>query len=404
MFNQYTISQFRSLKTPFYYYNADLLNKTLAAIRSSAEFYNYKVHYAVKANANEKILRTISNNGFGADCVSGNEIEKAIQCGFDPKNIVFAGVGKGDDELQFAIENNIFSINCESIQELEVIDYFAGMLNKKASVALRVNPNIDAHTHHNITTGLTINKFGISENELYTILSNRELYKNLIINGLHFHIGSQITDNTVFVNLCNKINQIQKYIYEKNIYLPHLNVGGGLGINYESPINQIPDFGAYFSVFHNNLKLYKIQQVHFEPGRSVVGQSGSIITKVLYVKENSGRKTIICDAGFTELLRPALYQSSHKIINITSETGSSVYDVAGPICETSDYFAKDIIMPETNRGDLIAILSAGAYGEAMASQYNLRSLANNYFSNELEAYRLKSNLIPASVEPEFLQK
>ena len=383
MFSQDTLNTFRSLKTPFYYYDTELLHQTLTVLKSSAERYNYFLHYAVKANANPKILKMISGYGFGADCVSGNEIGQALRCGFNPDGIVFAGVGKSDDEIIFAIENNIFSINCESEQELEVLDYFAGKQNKKIGVSLRVNPNVDAHTHHNITTGLTINKFGISENELSTILAKQNRYENIDIHGLHFHIGSQITNKEVFINLCNKINQIQRSLYEKNNYLHHLNVGGGLGINYESPVNQIPDFGAYFSLFYKHLKIYSNQRVHFEPGRSVVGQSGMLITKVLFVKENQGRRTVICDAGFTELIRPALYQSNHKIVNLTSQSHEYFYDVAGPICETSDYFAHNIKLPETHRGDLIAIFSTGAYGEVMASQYNLRSLAAKYFSEEL---------------------
>lgn len=401
MFSDYTINRFRELKTPFYYYDTELLHKTLAVLKSCAFFYNYSVHYAIKANANEKILKIIAEYGFGADCVSGNEIEQALRCGFNPENIVFAGVGKTDDEINIAIKNNIFSINCESEQELEVIDHLSGQQNKKVNVALRVNPNVDAHTHENITTGLTINKFGISEDELYTIFENQEKYKHINLNGLHFHIGSQITDKEVFINLCHKINHIQKRLYEKNNSLPHLNVGGGLGINYENPVNQIPNFGAYFSIFHKNLKLYKNQKVHFEPGRSVVGQSGMVITKVLYVKENSGRKTLICDAGFTELIRPALYKSNHKIINLTSASANTKYDVAGPICETSDYFARNLDLPETIRGDFIAILSAGAYGEVMASQYNLRPLAGKYFSDRFEIYNVEENIIPEVVEQEF---
>lgn len=383
MFNQHTINQFKDLRTPFYYYDTDLLYNTLDELKSLADFNRYQVHYAVKANANERILKIISKYGFGADCVSGNEIEQALHCGFKPADIVFAGVGKTDDEILYAITKNIFSINCESLQELEVINNISGILNKRSKIALRVNPNIDAHTHQSITTGLSINKFGISESELYSILDHSKNYENLEFIGLHFHIGSQITDAEVFINLCNKINQIQSNLYEKNDSLPHLNVGGGLGINYESPINQIPDFGAYFSLFKKHLKLYTNQKLHFEPGRSVVGQCGMLITKVLYVKENLGRKTIICDAGFTELIRPALYNSNHKILNITSGLELQVYDVAGPICESSDYFAKEIVLPETRRGDLIAILSVGAYGEVMASQYNLRSLAAKYFSEDM---------------------
>lgn len=382
MFNRGLTAQFEQIRTPFYYYDSDLLKKTLFMVKEAADSNGYIVHYAVKANANEGILRTIADHGFGADCVSGNEIRIAIDCGFKPEHIVFAGVGKSDEEINFAITTGVFSINCESVQELEIINHFSGLLKKRTQVALRVNPDIDAHTHKNITTGTRFNKFGITENELYSILDHPNRYQYIDFTGIHFHIGSQITDKQVFISLCHKINHIQNKLHEKNVYLPHLNVGGGLGINYESPVNQIPDFRTYFSVFKSHLQIGNNQKVHFEPGRSVVGQCGILITKVLYVKENRGRKTIICDAGFTELIRPALYNSSHKIINLSSTFGSQVYDIAGPICESSDYFGRKVPLAESKRGDLLAIFSVGAYGEVMASQYNLRPLAKKYFSEE----------------------
>ncbi|MGE0087906.1 MAG: diaminopimelate decarboxylase [Bacteroidales bacterium] len=386
MFDRGIVAQFEQLHTPFYYYDSELLTKTLLALKETADSNGYIVHYAVKANANERILRTIADYGFGADCVSENEIRMAIDCGFKSEHIVFAGVGKSDEEIKYAITIGVFSINCESVQELEIINHFSDLLKKRTQVALRVNPDIDAHTHKNITTGTRFNKFGVTENELYSIFDQPNRYQHIYFTGIHFHIGSQITDKQVFISLCHRINYIQKKLYEKNVYLPHLNVGGGLGINYESPVNQIPDFRTYFSLFKNHLQIMNDQKVHFEPGRSVVGQSGMLITKVLYVKENHGRKTIICDAGFTELIRPALYNSSHKIINLSSGHGSQVYDIAGPICESSDYFGREITLAESKRGDLLAIFSVGAYGEVMASRYNLRPLAKKYFSEDIITY------------------
>lgn len=383
MFDDQLKYNMRKVETPFYFYDTSLLQKTLFSIKKAADLYNYNLHYAIKANANEKILKVISDYGFGADCVSGNEIKRALESGFDPSSIVFAGVGKTDNEIKYAITNNIFSINCESIQELEIINEFAKQVNKNVRVALRINPNVDANTHKNITTGLKSNKFGISLKDLQNIIENYQNYDNLNIEGLHFHIGSQITDLSVFAKLCKIVNDIYLRFSNHNFNIKHINLGGGLGINYSEPENQIPDFSAYFQVFERNLQIPKSVDIHFEPGRSIIGQSGILISKVLFVKENEEKKTIIIDAGLTELIRPALYQATHKIINISSKDSIEQYDIAGPICETSDYFGKSISLPKTKRGDIIAILSTGAYGEVMASQYNLRSIAPKYFSNEV---------------------
>ncbi|HKL08483.1 MAG TPA: diaminopimelate decarboxylase [Bacteroidales bacterium] len=388
MFTSQLKNMFRELKTPFYYYDSDFLSKNLNAIIHEANRLGYHLHYAVKANANSRILQMISDYGIGADCVSGNEVQKALENGFKPKKIVFAGVGKTDEELRLAIDKNIFCINCESLQELEILNTFAGIRNKKVRVALRINPDIDAQTHAHITTGLQYNKFGLSLQDVDYIIENKEKYSNLLMDGVHFHIGSQITNLNVFRDLCNVVNNVLDNLSQNNIYIQHINLGGGLGIDYSEPENQIPDFQAYFNVFSQHLKVESWQEIHFEPGRAVVGQAGALITRVLYVKENGSRKTIIVDAGFTELLRPALYQATHKIMNISSESGEMLYDIAGPLCETADYFGKDIQLPETKRGDLLAIYSAGAYGEVMASQYNLRKPAGKIFSyNLLESAR-----------------
>ena len=383
MFTNQLKNIFRELKTPFYYYDTDFLSKNLKAIIHEANRLGYHLHYAIKANANSRLLQMISDYGFGADCVSGNEVQKALENGFKPEKIVFAGVGKTDEELRLAVDKNIFCINCESLQELEILNTFAGIRNKKVRVALRINPDIDAQTHAHITTGLQYNKFGLSLQDVDYIIENKEKYSNLLMDGVHFHIGSQITNLNVFRDLCNVVNNVLDNLSQNNIYIQHINLGGGLGIDYSEPENQIPDFQAYFTVFYQNLKAKPWQEIHFEPGRAVVGQAGSLLTRVLYVKENGSRKTIIVDAGFTELLRPALYQATHKIMNISSESGEMLYDIAGPLCETADYFGKDIQLPETKRGDLLAIYSAGAYGEVMSSQYNLRQPAGKYFSHDI---------------------
>lgn len=383
MFSKRRIKYFEQLKTPFYFYDMGLLHKTLFAIKKAADLYNFHLHYAIKANANERILHAISKFGLGADCVSGNEIQIALNCGFSPNQIVFAGVGKTDEEIEMAIKTGILSVNCESVQELEVINSITIKHNKKVRVALRINPNVNANTHKNITTGLKTNKFGIAPSEIKHIVNNINIYNNLTIDGLHFHIGSQITDLNVYRELCGVVNNTYNYFIDHNININHINLGGGLGINYQEPENQIPDFQTYFEVFKTHLKIPEPVTLHFEPGRSIVGQCGYLISKILYVKKNDSNKTLIIDAGFTELLRPALYNANHKLINLSSNKKPKLYDIAGPICETSDYFGKSIEFPRSSRGNLIAILSTGAYGEVMASQYNLRAPATKYYSDEL---------------------
>jgi diaminopimelate decarboxylase len=342
------------------------------------------VHYAVKANANPKILSIIRENGLGADCVSGGEIKASLAAGFPAKKIVFAGVGKADWEINLGLDNDIFCFNVESAAELEVINELAGAKNKVASVALRINPEVDAHTHAYITTGLKENKFGINLSQLDSVLDLFETLKNVKLIGLHFHIGSQITDLTSFQSLCSRVTEIQENMARRRILVENLNFGGGLGIDYHHPNHlPIPDFKEYFAIFHKHMKLRPEQQVHFEPGRSVVGQCGTLITKVLYVKEGASKNFAIVDAGFTELIRPALYQAYHRIENLTSDEAEEVYDVVGPICESSDSFGKSVDLNKVRRGDLIALRSAGAYGEIMASQYNCRQLPKAYFSDTL---------------------
>jgi len=384
MKGSFPINKLRELETPFYFYNTDLLRETLALVRKEADKYGFHVHYAVKANANPKILTIIRENGLGADCVSGGEIKASLAAGFPAKKIVYAGVGKADWEINLGLDNDIFCFNVESAAELEVINELAAAKNKVASVALRVNPEVDAHTHAYITTGMKENKFGINLSQLDGVLDLFEKFQNVKLIGLHFHIGSQITDLSSFQNLCTRVAEIQENMSHRNIHVDNLNLGGGLGIDYYHPNHlSIPDFEEYFSIFHKHIKLQPGQQVHFEPGRSIVGQCGTLITKVLYVKEGASKNFAIVDAGFTELIRPALYQAYHRIENLTSEEAVEPYDVVGPICESSDSFGKAVDLNKVRRGDLIALRSAGAYGEIMASQYNCRQLPKAYFSDTL---------------------
>jgi len=372
---------YTNIKTPAYLYNLSLLNKTLNTVQQEAKKYEYHVHYALKANNESRILQSIAKAGLGADCVSGNEIKEAIKQGFKPKQIAFAGVGKTDDEIKYALEQEIFSFNCESLPEIEIINQLAAEKQKIAPIALRINPNVAANTHKYITTGLDENKFGIGFQAVENILDRLPQLKNVRLTGLHFHIGSQITDLDVFKNLCNRINLIQESFYARQIIVEHINVGGGLGINYHEPDQEpIPNFKGYFKIFNDFLELRPKQQLHFELGRSIVAQMGSLLSKVLYVKESVAKKFLIIDAAMTDLIRPALYQAYHKIENASSkEEQKEKYDVVGPVCESADVFAKAVTLPYSKRGDYILIRSAGAYGQVMASTYNMRDLAQVVF-------------------------
>lgn len=385
MKGSFPIDKFESVETPFYYYDVDLLRATLDTIcQEVAKYPAFEVHYAVKANANPKILDIIARAGLGADCVSGGEINAAYAAGFLTNKIVFAGVGKSDWEINCGLEKDIFCFNVESEAELEVIDMLAAKANKIADVCLRINPNVGAHTHANITTGLSENKFGIAMDDMFSVIEKAETMENIHFIGLHFHIGSQILDLDDFKVLCNRINDIQTEMENHRIRVENINVGGGLGIDYTHPNSvPVPDFNAYFSCYAKHLKLRPHQKLHFELGRSVVAQCGSLITRTLYIKQGSYKQFAIVDAGMTDLIRPALYQAYHKIENISSDMEMALYDVVGPICESSDVFAKAVSLNKTQRGDLLAIRSAGAYGEIMASCYNCRKLPQGYLSNEL---------------------
>ena len=380
----FPVDKFQDTRTPFYYYDTQLLRETLKTINEeSGKHANYHVHYAVKANANQKILHIISQYGLGADCVSGGEIKAALEAGFPADSIVYAGVGKSDWEIELGLQNDIACFNVESIAELEVINELAQKHGKKARVAFRINPNIGAHTHANITTGLAENKFGIAMQDMDKVIDEAQTMANVEVIGLHFHIGSQILDMGDFKALCNRINDLQSQLAKRNVFVQNINVGGGLGVSYDNPDREpIPDFKDYFNTYATHLRLRNDQQLHFELGRSVVAQCGSLITRLLYVKQGSYKQFAIVDAGMTDLIRPALYQALHKIQNISSDEPNETYDVVGPICESSDVFAKAIDLNKCHRGDLLAIRSAGAYGEIMASGYNCRPLPVGYISEE----------------------
>ena len=377
---------FSTLKTPFYFYDVELLKKTLDTVTSEAKKYGYVLHYAFKANVNDKILNTIHRYGLGADCVSGNEVQKAIDMGFPKNEVVFAGVGKSDDEIITALKNDIFCFNCESVQEMEVINELAAQYNKIANIAVRINPNVDANTHKHISTGLKENKFGVNMEEMDSVVDCIKASKNLKFVGIHFHIGSQITDLTSYKNLCVRVNHIQEWFESRHVALEFINVGGGLGIDYYNPeTNDVSKFEEYFAIFNEFLQLRPHQKLHFELGRSIVAQCSSLISRVLYVKKGANTSFMILDAGMTELIRPMLYQAYHKINNLsTTAVDLDTYDVVGPICESTDTFAKALELPLSKRGDLIEIKSAGAYGEVMASNYNLKTLHTAVYSDAIK--------------------
>ncbi|MBR6981583.1 MAG: diaminopimelate decarboxylase [Prevotella sp.] len=385
MRGKFPTDKFETIDTPFYYYDTDLLRTTLRAIQTeTAKHEGFQVHYAIKANANPKVLNVIAQAGLGADCVSGGEIKACLAAGFPARKIVYAGVGKADWEINLGLDKGIFCFNVESLAELEIINELAGLRGKKARVAFRINPDIGAHTHSKITTGLAENKFGIAMRDMESVIEICGSMSNVEFIGLHFHIGSQILNMGDFAALCNRINDLQKQLDLSNIRVTDINVGGGLGIEYTHPDRvPIPDFKGYFDTYARLLKLRPGQTLHFELGRAIVAQCGTLVTRTLYVKQGATKQFAIVDAGMSDLIRPALYQAFHKIENISSDGPSQTYDVVGPICESSDVFGKSVDMNLTRRGDLVAIRSAGAYGETMASHYNCRELPKGYITEDL---------------------
>lgn len=379
------IEAFKSIETPFYYYDMDLLRDTLNVYNSHLNKHNYVAHYAVKANAEKPILDEIRKAGFGVDCVSGNEVKLAIKYGFSPDKIVYAGVGKSDKEIKAALKAGIYAFNCESVEEIKVIGELAKAMGKVAHISIRVNPDIDAHTHKYISTGKKEDKFGISPWMFEDVLNVIQTSDHLELIGLHFHIGSQITELGVFKTLCQRVEDLQKWFLDRGVLVESLDLGGGLGVDYVDPVgNPIAKFDEYFDIISKNLIVRPGQSVHFEPGRAIVAQCGTLISRVLYVKKGKGIKFAILDAGMNDLIRPALYQAHHKIDNLTSTGRRLKYDVVGPVCESSDCWDKKIVLPETSRGDLIAIRSAGAYGQVMGMRYNQRDLAKAYYSDDLK--------------------
>ncbi|MFO8054437.1 MAG: diaminopimelate decarboxylase [Bacteroidales bacterium] len=378
----------RRIPTPYYYYNMDLLDRTLEALIQSASVYNYRLSYALKANNRKKLVQRIRSYGLGADCVSGGEVRLALDAGFSPERIFFAGVGKTDEEIRLGLHHRIFAFNVESVNELEVIRQIAEAEGLTAGIMLRINPHLSASTHEKISTGEKTHKFGIIEKDIPEAISRIKNSNVLNFKGIHFHIGSQIQDMQVFKTLALQCNSLQKLFSQHQLPVSHLNLGGGLGINYDDPHrNPVPDFASYFKTFADHLDVFPGQQVHFEPGRSVIGQSGTLITKVLYIKETGVSRFAIVDASMTDLIRPALYSATHYIARLCcQQPPETTYDIVGPVCESSDLFARQVPLPWLQRGDYLAIHSAGAYGQVMASRYNLRPAAKAVYSPKTLRY------------------
>lgn len=380
------LPKIQAIPTPFYLYDSSLIEQTLnAAVEAAKILPQMQIHYAAKANACPDFLRTVATKGLGADCVSGAEIARCVEAGIDPQKIMFAGVGKTDKEIELALTHNILCFNAESLPEIDVIQSIAARMGVTTNVALRINPNVDAHTHKYITTGLEQNKFGIAMADMVSAARHVLKQPNLRLYGLHFHIGSQILRMNSFRLLCHRIMQLVKRMKDEGIAIRAVNFGGGLGVDYRSPEKHpIPNFQGYFETLRDNISLDSSVFLHCELGRSLTAQWGALITRVVYVKTSGKKQFVVVDAGMNDLIRPALYGAYHKIINLSATTGKRHhYDIVGPVCESSDVFARDYPLPTTRRGDILAILSAGAYGRVMSSGYNCRPLAPEYLTNQL---------------------
>ena len=374
------------MPTPIWYYDMSLFRRTVDAAVKAAEANGITIHYSIKANSEPRILEYMKGKGLGVDCVSGNEVKYSIEQGFDPAKIVFAGVGKSDEEILYAMKAGIGSFNCESLEELVVIEEIAAANDLRANVSLRINPEVDAKTHKFMTTGLEMDKFGIPKKDMARVVEILLHSSHVNFKGLHFHIGSQITDvENVFTNECISANGIVAFFEENGFPVENIDLGGGLGIDYYNPdSHDIPEFELWFSTLRERMKLRPGQKLHVEPGRSLVGQCVSLLSRVIFVKEGENKTFVILDTGMNDLIRPALYHAYHKIENLTASSERlMVYDVVGPICESADVLAVDRVLPVTKRGDILAIRSTGAYGSVMSCSYNMRNPARVVFSDDL---------------------
>ena len=360
--------------TPFYCYSATTIENQFSALKNALAGLPATICYAVKANSNIAVIKLLADMGAGADVVSSGELTRALKAGVPAKKIVFSGVGKTADELTHALKENILQINIESEPELIALNKIAGVMNKKAQVALRINPDIDAETHNKISTGRSEDKFGIEWIQLNDVIRRAKKLKNIEIIGLAMHIGSQLTKLDPFKQAFIRLERIVKELRTNGHNIARLDLGGGLGISYDGLPTPTPaEYGKLVKTVFKDLNC----DLLFEPGRFIVGDSGILVTQVIYVKTGTTRRFVILDAAMNDLMRPCLYDAQHSIMSLVEtkeDSNLERVDVVGPVCETGDTFATDIELPEIVAGDFLAIRSAGAYGAVMSSTYNSRSL------------------------------
>lgn len=361
----------KKIKTPFYLYSKKTILRHFFQIKDAFKEIQPLICFSIKSNANPKVLKTLKKAGSGFDIVSGGELKKALKAGVSGQKIVFAGIGKTSEEIKKAIKSNIFMFNCESSNEILLINKIAEQLKKKITIAIRINPDIIPQTHKYITTGKKETKFGISIYEIKNVLKILKQCSNISLKGIHFHIGSQITEVSPYIKAIKKILNLIKEIQKHHFVIEYLNIGGGLGIIYKNEKPQTPDEFARKIIpliKNKNLKLI------LEPGRYIVGNAGVLITKVIYIKKSLNKTFVIVDAGMNTLIRPSLYEAYHEIIPLKQTKHKFKVDVVGPICETGDFFAKNRLIGKVCENNYLAIKSAGAYGRVMASTYNARPL------------------------------
>ncbi len=361
--------------TPTFCYSVNQIKDNLYKLKNSFSKIKPLICYAMKANFNRGIIKIMSKNNIGIDVVSKGELKESLECGIKNNKIVFSGVGKTDEEINFALKNNIRQINVESEEELHEIGIQAISLKRKINISLRVNPNVDAQTHDKISTGRSEDKFGISEEKVEKIFKYHKENKFLNINGLSIHIGSQICKIAPFKKAFRKIRKLILSLKKKNILIDSLDIGGGIGIIYEVDKDRVFKISDYANLVEDCFADLGIEII-LEPGRFLVGSSGILISRVIRVKKGKEKDFLIVDAGMNNLLRPSLYNSKHSIFPVKSGKKKIKYDVVGPICETSDIFRKSYFLSEQEKNDLIIICSVGAYGSSMSSDYNLRGFAN----------------------------
>jgi len=359
--------------TPVYIYSKKQLSGNYNSYDAAFKGYPHIICFAVKSNSNYHLCKTLFDSGAGADVTSGGELYRSLNAGASPSKIVYAGVGKSRQEIEYAVKSNILMFNVESVEELKLINDVAGKSNKKVDIAFRVNPGIDPHTHKHISTGLSETKFGIPIKNIVETYVFAGQYKNIRLTGIHCHIGSQITEISPFNTMAKTLEKIYLELGKNNIHLTHINLGGGLGITYNNEIP--PEIPRLVNLYLTVFKKYNIKII-LEPGRSIVGNAGIIAAKVLFNKPGENKKFIIVDAGMNDLIRPSFYDAYHKIIPVKkSGSKKSLYDIVGPICETGDFLGKSRELPVLKQNDLLGILCAGAYGFSMSSQYNSRCRA-----------------------------